>query len=168
MQVTKCVHNTYIATCHCFIIHEQKSAYRFGFSCTSYRVVMMILINIPHLRLPTAIFRKHLVQHGRTATRSMVKRRFTVNIYGVKFDVVTYTISGGTTDFNSGICYNANMSSGLYGNDAAYFYAKKARVLAYVSRVFLLDLPILEFLINTASVGYTWLSTPTTSKLLNR
>lgn len=90
----------------------------------------------------------------------------TVNIYGVKIDVVTYTINGSTTDFNSGICYNADMLSGLNGNGMAYFFAKR-HTFGLREPTVPFGLTYFELLIDTASIGYTWTSTPTANRLLN-
>jgi hypothetical protein len=91
----------------------------------------------------------------------------TVNIYGVKIGNVTYTIAGTTTDFNSAICYDANVSSGLSGNGMAYFFAKNQTFgLRETAPPF--GFTYFEFLTDTAAaIGYSWISLPTGNRLLN-
>jgi len=90
----------------------------------------------------------------------------TASIYGVKIDTLTVTINGGVTDFNSTICYNAEISSIQYGSGAAYFYAEK-HLFGSHEQSALFGLADFEFLVDTASVGYTWINAPTQNTLLN-
>ena len=90
----------------------------------------------------------------------------TFQIKGVKNDIVTFTMNGNTTDFNSLICYNSDVKSQLYGAGTAYF-----AVLHHV--YFLLDssppwgLTTMQVMVDNPSVGYSWHSSPTLTGELN-
>jgi hypothetical protein len=90
----------------------------------------------------------------------------TFPIKGVKNDIVTFTMNGTTTDFNSLICYNANVQSQLYGTGTAYF-------AVFQHKYFLLDssppwgLTTMQIMVDTASVGYTASNFPTMTGTLN-
>ncbi|HEY8783484.1 MAG TPA: hypothetical protein VIM16_17790 [Mucilaginibacter sp.] len=91
----------------------------------------------------------------------------TANIYGVKIASITYTITGSTTDFNSAVCYDANVLSALNVSNIAYFYANKQTFgLRETTPPF--GFTYFEFLTDTAaSVGYSWTCSPTGNRLLN-
>jgi hypothetical protein len=90
----------------------------------------------------------------------------TAAIYGTQIDTLTYTMNGATTDFNSKVCYNVNVLSKLNGPSTSYFYSYK-----HLCALLQSDVPYgfteLQFLIDTASVGYTWHNSPTLSTFLN-
>jgi hypothetical protein len=90
----------------------------------------------------------------------------TAQIYGISIDTATFTINGATTDFNGKVCYNANVLSKQNGPGTAYFYTNKHTVglLESVAPFGFIDF---EFFVDTASVGYSWVNTPTTNTLLN-
>jgi hypothetical protein len=90
----------------------------------------------------------------------------TAAIYGTKIDTLTYTINGATTDFNSKICYNVNVLSKLNGPSTSYFYYYK-HLCALLETEVPYGFTELQFLIDTASVGYTWHNSPTLSTYLN-
>jgi len=90
----------------------------------------------------------------------------TATLAGVKIDTLTFTINGGTTDFNATICYNAAISSIQNGPGTAYFFAKK-HTLGLFEQVTPFGLTDFEILVDTASVGYSWVNAPTQNTLLN-
>jgi hypothetical protein len=90
----------------------------------------------------------------------------TAAIYGTKIDTITYTITGATTDFNSKVCYNVNVLSQLNGPSTSYFYSYK-HLCALLESGVPYGFTELQFLVDTASVGYTWHSSPTLSTYLN-
>jgi hypothetical protein len=79
--------------------------------------------------------------------------------FSVKVDTVTFRINGSSTDFNSLKCYDVDVSSVLYGNNTAYFYAGN-HVFALLEWSQLYGLTNLQLLTDTASAGYKWLSSP--------
>jgi hypothetical protein len=86
-------------------------------------------------------------------------------IYGVKVGTRTYTMTSATTDFNSQVCYNVGIASNLNGAGRAYSLAKD-----HVYALLETDPPFgftdMQFLVDTASVGYTWESIPSLNTLL--
>lgn len=87
-------------------------------------------------------------------------------IYGIKNDTLTYTMNGATTDFNSKISYDVQVSSMIFPPHIAdFFVSKHIFELIEPTQAFgLIDLQILN---DTASVGYTWNSTPSLTTLLH-
>lgn len=87
-------------------------------------------------------------------------------IYGVKNDTLTYTMNGATTDFNSKISYDAQVSSLLFSPHIAdYFVSNHICELIEPTLAFgLIDLQILN---DTAHAGYSWTSTPSLTTLLH-
>jgi hypothetical protein len=90
----------------------------------------------------------------------------TLHIFGVMIDTLTYTITGGTTDFNSEVCYNASKISVQYGPGDAYYYAKN-HLCAFRESNLPLGLTNLQILIDTAAAGYSWVSNPSNNTLFN-
>ena len=84
----------------------------------------------------------------------------TFPLKGVKNDVVNFTINGSTTDFNSLVSYNLNVQSQLNGAGTAYYGALQHKYYLLVSSP-PWGLTTLEILVDTASAGYRWYSTPT-------
>jgi hypothetical protein len=89
-----------------------------------------------------------------------------VPIYGVKIDTLTFTINGATTDFNNDVCYNADVISKLNGASTAYFYSFK-HLHSIRESIPPFGLTNLHCLVDSASVGYSWATSPTASTLLN-
>ncbi|HWZ03413.1 MAG TPA: hypothetical protein VNX40_07340 [Mucilaginibacter sp.] len=89
-----------------------------------------------------------------------------LSIYGIKNDTLTYTMNGGTTDFNSKISYDAQVSSLLYPAHIADFFAGNhiCDLIEPTQAFGLIDLQILN---DTAHAGYTWTSTPSLTTLLH-
>jgi hypothetical protein len=90
----------------------------------------------------------------------------TFPLKGVKNDVVTFTMNGTTTDFNSLICYNSTVQSQLYGAGTAYYAVFQHKFFLLVSSP-PWGLTTLEVMVDTAAVGYSWYSTPTLTGMLN-
>ncbi|WP_295672957.1 hypothetical protein [uncultured Mucilaginibacter sp.] len=89
-----------------------------------------------------------------------------IALFGVKNDTLTYTMNGATTDFNSKISYDVDVSSRLFPRHIAdYFVSKHIYELIEPTLAFgLIDLQILN---DTAHAGYTWNSTPSLTTLLH-
>ena len=87
-------------------------------------------------------------------------------IKGVKNDVVTFTMNGSTTDFNGLVCYNSKVQSQLYGAGTAYYGAWQHTFYLLTSSP-PWGLTTMQLMIDTASVGYKWTSTPTLNGLLD-
>jgi hypothetical protein len=90
----------------------------------------------------------------------------TVPIYGVKNDTISYTINGGTTDFNSQICYNATVVSKVHGPSTAYFYAKN-HLFGLLESTAPMGFTDILFLVDSAYAGYTWATVPSLNTLYN-
>jgi len=90
----------------------------------------------------------------------------TATIAGVKIDTLTFTINGGTTDFNGRICYNVGISSIQNGPGTAYFFAEN-HTFGLFEQVTPFGLTDFEVLVDPASAGYSWVSAPTLNTLLN-
>lgn len=90
----------------------------------------------------------------------------TAPIKGVKVDIVSYTMNGLTTDFNSVICYNQAVSSQLYGSATAYnFYFQRKFGVVVTSPPW--GTLMLQILVDTAGQGYKWASYPELYGTLN-
>jgi hypothetical protein len=83
----------------------------------------------------------------------------TFPLKGVRSDIVTYTMNGSTTDFNSMICYNATVVSQLYGNGTAYYYAKD-HTFGLFSQSPPWGFATLQFLVDKEPAGFSWASSP--------
>ena len=90
----------------------------------------------------------------------------TFPLIGPKEDVVTYTINGSTTDFNSKICYDATVKSDLYGKRTAYYYANK-HTIGFFDSSPPWGFTTLDVLMDKAPAGYTWVSNPSLYLTLN-
>jgi hypothetical protein len=90
----------------------------------------------------------------------------TFPLRGVKNDIVTYTMTGGTTDFNSKVSYNAEVVSQLYGKGTAYYYAQ-GHTFGIFSNSPPWGFTTLQVLIDNASAGQTWVYSPTLYLVLN-
>jgi len=87
-------------------------------------------------------------------------------IYGIKIDTLIYTMNGATTDFNSHISYDAQVSSRIFAPYTSDFFAgKHCYELIEPTRAFgLLDLHVY---VDTASAGYSWVNIPSLTTLLH-
>ncbi|HZY36165.1 MAG TPA: hypothetical protein VFE53_05925 [Mucilaginibacter sp.] len=90
----------------------------------------------------------------------------TFPLKGVKNDIVTFTMTSATTDFNSLICYNADVQSQLDGESTAYYAVLQHKFFLLVSSP-PWGLTTMQVMVDTASVGYHWYSNPTLTGLLN-
>ena len=90
----------------------------------------------------------------------------TFPLKGIKNDIVTFTINGGTTDFNSLVCYDVSVSSKLNGSGTAYYAALNHTFSLLVSSP-PWGLTLMQIMVDTASVGYTWRSGPSLYSTLN-
>jgi hypothetical protein len=90
----------------------------------------------------------------------------TFPIKGVKSDIVTFTMNGSTTDFNSLICYNASIQSELNGPGTAYYAILQHKYFLLVSSP-PWGFTSMQVLVDTASVGYVWYGNPTLTGMLN-
>ncbi len=90
----------------------------------------------------------------------------TADVYGIRVDTLSFTITGVTTDFNSKICYNAYIVSKVYGPQMAYFYSG-FHIFALYQSTPPWGFTILQLMSDTASVGYTWVSNPALFNELN-
>ena len=90
----------------------------------------------------------------------------TFPLIGPKIDIVTYTMNGSTTDFNSMICYNASVTSQLYGKRTAYYYANK-HTIGIFDTTPPWGFTTLDILMDKAPPGYTWVSNPSLYLVLN-
>jgi len=87
-------------------------------------------------------------------------------IYGIKNDTLTYTMNGATTDFNSKISYDVQVSSQLFQPHIADFFAGR-HVYELIEPTPAFGLIDLQILVDTAHAGYTWMSTPSLTTLLH-
>jgi hypothetical protein len=90
----------------------------------------------------------------------------TFPLKGVKNDVISFTMNGRTTDFNSLVCYNADVQSQLNGAGAAYYAVLQHRYYLLVSSP-PWGLTTMQIWVDNASVGDTWYSFPTLTSALN-
>jgi hypothetical protein len=91
----------------------------------------------------------------------------TFPLRGPHNDILTVTINSGTTDFNSLICYNAEVQSQVFATTTPAYYA----VLQHKEYLLVSSPPwgltTMQVLVDTAAVGYQWYSTPTMMGVLN-
>jgi hypothetical protein len=90
----------------------------------------------------------------------------TFPLKGVKNDIVTFTMNGNTTDFNSLVCYDSDVQSQLNGPGTAYSAVFQHRFSLLVSSP-PWGLTMMQVMVDTASVGYRWYSFPTITGTLN-
>jgi len=90
----------------------------------------------------------------------------TFPLIGVKNDIVTYTMNGSTTDFNSKVCYNATVVSQLYGTGTAYYYAQ-GHTFGFFCQSPPWGFTTLDVLIDKEPMDYTWVSSPSLNMVLN-
>lgn len=90
----------------------------------------------------------------------------TFPLKGVRNDIVTYTMNGLTTDFNSLVCYNQQVSSQIFGANTAYSFYQGHKMGIVVSSPPWGQI-VLQLLVDTAHAGYKWTSNPVIYSALN-